>query len=178
MPVACQCKYAGVVLSCGGSGAGHLAHMRKKVLSKTGKLVAWGRINGVSAGELARLWPLHVELSVVLGMGLFWFPESGDRMLERIQRKGGRMILGYASRCPSPAILMELGWVGWQEGGVAIKSQLLRRLLSNPNEIVQVVVSASANVDEGWVARTADLLKGWCVGGLPLKLGEWNGHSY
>ena len=143
------------------------------MLSKTGELVAWGRVHGVSVDILERLWRTHVEVSVMFGTALFLWPNSGEMMLDRAQRKGGRLLLGFAARCPSPVVNMELGWVVWSAMGVLAKVRMLKRLLNNNNAVVQAVVGGSAAHHGGWVARTAELVKSWEGGAVPKDAGEW-----
>ena len=132
----------------GGRAKVTLSTCGKKAVSKTAELVAWGRLNNVSVDVLERLWRLHVESSVLFGYAIHWLPVSGQVDVDRVQRKCGRMILGFSRRSPTPTVFMELGW-GWSARVNVARAQLLRRLVDSDNAIVQLVVRASRSAANG-----------------------------
>ena len=96
-------KYGGVMFSSGGWGH-QLEYVRKRTLQKTRGLVGWGRRLQVTVDIRDRIWRIYVERSVLFGIGFVLPSDTGIMTLYRIQWVAGRMLLGYASRCPSPVV--------------------------------------------------------------------------
>ena len=104
------------------------------------------------------MWRLHVESGVAYGLALWDLPETGIVALDRAQREAARALLGFANRSPTPAMLVEPGWVPWSKRSLVFKARLLRRLLNNENSVVREVAAASAQQAGGWVERAQAML--------------------
>ena len=101
------------------------------------------------------MWRLYVERQVVYGGALLKLSESGVRALDASQRKVGRILLGFASRSPSPAVMLELGWVTWSELLVGEQIRLCQRLVSSHCTYTQFLVNASAGLEGSWFSSVA-----------------------
>ena len=148
-------------------------YMRERVLKRTGELVRWARMRHVTIDVLERLWRLYVERSALYGAALLDLPPSGARTLDRIQRKAGRMVLGFGSRSPTPAVLLELGWCKWSTAIVGEKGRLLQRIVNSDSAYVAAAFRCSADADAGWVSKTAAVIRPWREDGLPTERAQW-----
>ena len=166
-------KYGGVVVSSGGGWGHQLAYVRKRTLSKTRALSAWGRRLQVTVDILERIWRIYVERSALFGMGFPQLPDSALATLDRIQRVAGRLLLGYASRCPTPVIVAELGWTRWSVALVGERVGLLRRVLTTKSQYCTGILEASSLLDSSWVHMVAAEVRPWCEDGLPQSASGW-----
>jgi hypothetical protein len=71
-----------------------IAHLREKATGRTGELVRWARTNRVTLDVLERLWCIHVQSSVLWGIGVAALDGRLLVRLNMLQRKVGRMLLG------------------------------------------------------------------------------------
>ena len=77
---------------------------------------------------------------------------SDIALLDRIQRKAARMLLGFSRRSPTPAVLLELGWSPWSARLPCERLRLYGRLAVRNNNLVQVVLRALQECDSPWLA--------------------------
>ena len=82
---------------------------------------------------VTQLWELYVHRAVVYGLALTVLTNTDIATLDRSQRRAGRMMLQFSRRCPSPCVLMELGWRRFSSEVVGEQARLLSRLLASPN---------------------------------------------
>ena len=98
---------------------------------------------------------------------------TGQIRLDCVQRRVGRMLMGFARRCPSPAVLCELGWIPWSVLLVGERFGLCGRLLASPCSYIRWVIAASASSHGSWLAEFARSCAPWCGGVQPSSPGEW-----
>ena len=100
--------------------------------------------------------------------------DSAVDTLHRIQRKCGRLLLGYSSRCPTPCVLAELGWSLWQTVADADRIRLCGRLAESKCVFTRWVLDASSVEGNSWVGRVGALCSPWCEGGMPAGRANWD----
>jgi hypothetical protein len=91
---------------------------------------------------------------------------SGLAILDGVQRKIGRMLLGFGPRSPSPAVIIELGWVSWSSLMFGERVRLCQRLLSSKCSYTEWIVKASAGVGESWLQEFGQSCSVWCEGSI------------
>ena len=106
-------KYGDVLLSSRGGWSPELEFMRSKSVRKTRALIGWARRDQLTADIVARITHMHVERVVLYGVTFMLLSATGLAVLDAIQRKASRMILGFSSRSPHHVALSELGWAPW-----------------------------------------------------------------
>lgn len=146
LPRTCKYKYMGILFSSGGGWVHHVVQAKPKWLKKTGALVAWARRFGVPLDVLSRVWRLYAERGVLFAGAVLELPPSGLGMLDGIQRRCGRMLLGFCRRSPTPAILSELGWMPWSILIFGERFSLCCRVLNSRCAFSQWVADASASI--------------------------------
>ena len=173
LPRTARYKYMGVVFSAGGGWLPHLEAAKPKLIRKTGALVAWAHRYGIHLGVLNRVWKTYAERGVMFAGAVLELPASGLSRLDGIQRRCGRMLLGFCRRSPTPAVLGELGWMPWSVSFFGERFSLCCRVLNSRCEFSRWLADASASIPGSWVARFAVSCSSWCDARMPSSAGEW-----
>ena len=166
-------RYLGVPVSCGGSAAQLVKQVRERALKKTRELAAWCAQRRITLDIAVRLWAMYVERSALFGASVAVLPQSHLAALDRVQRICGRLLMGHASRCPSPCVLAELGWVSWTAQLTLERTRLLARLAGSENVLTNLVLELDAGEARSWAAEVATAFSPWIVTGMPQTKGEW-----
>jgi hypothetical protein len=173
LPRVTHYKYGGVIFQGGGGWDQHLAYVKRRAVGETAELLVWGRRVGLPVASLVRVWQLHVERAVFFGLNFPSFAPTALACLDTIQRKVGRMILGFASRCGNPAVLAELAWIPWSQSLRLERVGLLQRLAASESKYCQLVLEASTAYHDSWVLVVAADVRPWVINGMPSVAAEW-----
>jgi hypothetical protein len=173
LPVVSVYKYGGVLIHSSLSWDPLLAALKHRVTVRTGELVRWSRANGMSADVLQRLWTVYVELAAAWGLGLTILTGSQTQVLNRIQRKAGRMLLGHSRRSPIPSVCFELGWKLWSSHASLLRMRLLRRIMDSSHSLVVTTASAASLVPTSWTSKVISFIRGVRPAGVPISRSDW-----
>jgi hypothetical protein len=155
LPRVSEYKYLGVVFSCGGGWGAHLKALRRKSISRTHEIIAWSRRRACPLTLTERLWRLYVPAAVLFGTGIMAFTKTQAAAVDRCQREAGRRILGFASRSPTPATLLELGWCSWSSECKLEMVRLLSRVATSPNTFIQALIVEASQEGNSWMHKAA-----------------------
>ena len=109
---------------------------------------------------------------MLVGTGLLHLTATGEATLDRAQLVVGRLLLGFSSRCVSPAVLLSLAWVRWSCAIGGKQLHLLCRLFGSPCRYITEVLEVSAAVPSSWYSQVAAECACWLQEGLPATHSE------
>ena len=170
LPRVLSYKYLLVVLASNGGWNKMLTHLNVKATNRTGELVRWARANKVTLDVLERLGRLHVQSSVLWGIGTATLNNRLSARLDMLQRKIGRVLLGHSKRSIMPTVCCELGWLKWSTAQKGAGLQLLGRLCHSENRFTGMLLELQARPDTTWAQEFLGLAR-------PLMHEGWKGSS-
>ena len=130
----------------------------------------------VSLVLLARMWKVYVERMAMYGAAVLMLAPSGLHLLGCAQRRAARMLLGFGSRSPSPAVLGEVGWLSWSSALLGERIKLCKRLSTSPCVLTRLVLDASVTVEGSWAFELVHACAAWGAGGRePATRSDWDG---
>ena len=81
--------------------------------------------------------------------------------LDTAQRQAGRAVLGFLQRSPTPAVLLELGWVPWGTMQRVEMTRLMARIACSEHRITQAIADAQSQINGTWLQATAEEIAPW-----------------
>eukprot|EP00434_Breviolum_minutum_P036790 symbB.v1.2.032613.t1/scaffold3934.1/size47971/3 len=150
LPVVHQYRYLGGVVAHDGSVLPALQDIQSRSIIKTATLMRWCRSQSIPVPLIARLWVLYVESAVMPLLAALPLTNRHLNIYDRMQRKMGRMLLGYQKRSPTPPVLLELAWVPWSVLIPCRRVGLLWRTLEQPHSLMTHLLPHSVSVTGSW----------------------------
>ena len=150
LPVVHQYRYLGGVVAHDGSVLPALQNIQSRSIVKTATLMRWCRSQSIPVPLIARLWVLYVESAVMPLLAALPLTNRHLNICDRMQRKMGRMLLGYQKRSPTPPVLLELAWVPWSVLIPCRRVGLLWRTLEQPHSLMTHLLPHSVSVTGSW----------------------------
>ena len=163
VPIVQQYRYLGGLVSFDASVLPALRDVQKRVLEKTAALARWAQAQALPLPLLAKLWVIIVENAVLWLLAALPLQTHHLFACDKIQRKAGRILLGYHARSPIPPVLLELTWAPWSTLVPCRRVALLWRVLTSQHSLLRHLVPVAAGIPGSWsnlAAIDAQLVSG------------------